>query len=449
MKKNTILYSLRWCLKLCIAITLLLTPAIAQTAPSSGDTSDTAAVPVIAINWGRTPHINDINAVINSLQISTLRGKDLLKELKIAIKTDSDFKNFKTIFKSGQDAYFQGEFPKAKELFESLQRNMKNEHIKVLLNPLIQEMWFKSIIYMALLAKEIPDGRSVESYLKEASDSFSANSLSEAEFPPWLCKLYTRIKTQTAVRTVHLNLNTSYKNCKPVLDGKELAESDKTYKIAQGHHIISAKCKDKTSLTSILEIKNRSTFWNAIWLKKTELSISPHDIILNTLKNTTETEILSDLMAITAALKTESLLVIVGKPTKTEYWVVKLHTAEIISRASMPENSKISNQKVTAIKLIKNLKTEQPVPLLPLKKRIPWYKKPAPWIVTGVGISAITAGLVLGIKNGNYSTTEPTAIFLQISGGIITATGVSLFFVPSFKEQQKISGGIMVTSVNF
>ncbi len=334
--------------------------------------TDDVRIPVIVVDAGERVDSALADAVIRQLESPVVQGVDLLPRLSGLFSINMELKRvLDGLFIRALDNFFAGRHGEAKTDFIEIVGFSKSQPAAIL-DHLLRKIIFKTHLYLAIIAKSKRDDNRVVEHLLEAV-LFSRDFEPEpAEFPPWLCERFARIKRSN--------------DSVPV---------ERPYRPAAFNH--------------------------------SEIVFSQSGFVLAKDDGAALDWMLKDLLVVAKSGGWTRLVAIVGTGAAVEIWLVDAEVNRVVRKTQMIKTDARAVEKAIAA-IVGD-------PSLPEWKkdhgdRRVWYKNGLAWSLAGVGAAMLTSGIVLSQVLDRPSSEEVWAWTLIAGGAGLMTTGTVMFFFP-------------------
>jgi hypothetical protein len=391
------------------------------------------AVPVVIVNAGHLPGNAEIEAVIANIDAPVTRGAKIRSRIGLAnLQGAPSRREVVSDFEKAKDLFFSGDHETARKKLDSIDSSFKKWPAMLSSEPKLRVVLFETFLYLAVIARS-PNPDLADSLLESAASRFPDLEPGAADFPPWLRDQFLDLREHTDWSRGTINFE-GPPDCDLRVDGRSIRQpGDKLTDILLGHRTLLARCHGKLSPIVSVEIGDTPVSWRPIILSHSEIVDGKDDLVIDFQMEVDDGDMARDLIEIAQAGGWPRLVAVVGRPDSLEAWLVD------------PERQGLIRKSVTSGKNLDEVGSLGASLSAPDPERDhageegsrrAWYRDGAAWTLVGTGLAVLGAGIAVARINGEPSSQEPAALALMMSGGVITGTGLVLFFIPRSSNPQ-------------
>jgi hypothetical protein len=422
--------------RVCCGAPLVVFALFASPALAAEPGAQDPRTPLVAVDRGRAPSLEEIAAAAEATGAPILSGDDLAVALDLAdTGAAGEPDAMRASHAAAIEAFFAGDQAKAVAAWTAASETLAARPGLMARDPELRRVAFESRLYLALAAKGSDDEAGAERWLA-ATAGMEELEPSTAEFPPWVRERLARLRAEAPGPDGVLVFGGAA-DCELWIDGRRVGSGPGNYAVRRGPHAVNSRCNGRASLVREVVASGYPIAADAPTMRSGAIERRDGAPKLAVEDGAADAEIAGDVYALAAAAGAGRAVAVVGSASTTEIWIVD--EAGIARRREAPAGD-LDALTAAGRRLVAGGPVQTPADGAPVRSK-PWYRDGAAWALVASGLAIWGAGLAVGRTYGSPSPQESAAWAMMAGGAVAAGTGVVLFFVPAAPREDAPRAG--------
>ncbi len=389
-------------------------------------------IPLVAVSQGESVDAALLDAAAKGLASPVARGEEILSALRIAaLPADFTPERWLKVFDAGEADFFNGKLDTAERAFREVADFLTaNPQVQGYF-PTFREVWFKSHMFLAIIAHGSGDTPLFEQELTRAAE-ITEKAPSPTEFPPWVCAAFEGARHKLEEHPTGTLRVLGHEKCGVSVRGLSAGQGTTIEGVPVGTAYVRVRCGENAGPVQTIKIeKNKTAEMVPVLLESTALERRNGDIFLYAPDALSDDALIQDLTEFGRALKKDRLVVLVAKGDRTDLRLIDVGLRRAVRVATVQGATNEKSVQAAAEALTAESRpAPTAVPEKAIKaRRRPWYRDWVAWTAALAGAASLGAGIALDLRYGLNSTQAPVAISLTAVGAGLVAAGGFMFMV--------------------